>query len=67
MHLPGDAARQLHSSVESRIDWYLESATLAFNLSVGATMRERGCSREEAVAWLDQVYRRRFEEKLHGR
>ncbi|MBX3167342.1 MAG: hypothetical protein KF760_08015 [Candidatus Eremiobacteraeota bacterium] len=67
MHLPGDAARQLDSSVESRINWYFEAATLAFELSVRATMQERGCSQEEAVAWLDQVYRRRFEEKLRGR
>ncbi len=67
MHLPGDAARQRDSSVENRINWYFESANLAFELSLRATMQERGCSKEEAIQWLDQVYRRRFEEKLRGR
>lgn len=67
MHLPGDAARNAHTTVESRLDWYFASATAAFELAVSATMRERGCSREEAVAFLDSAWRRRWERKWDGR
>ena len=67
MHLPGDSKRQAGSSVEARLDWYFEAATVAFEMAVGATMRERDCSRAEAIAWLDEVKRRRADEKLRGR
>ena len=67
MHLPGDSARQVDSSVESRLDWYFQSATLAFEMAVDAMMRERNCPREEAIRYLDEVWRRRAELRFRGR
>jgi len=67
MHLVGDSQRQAQSSVEARLDWYFEAATMAFEMAVGATMRERDCSREEAIRWLDGAWRRRSERKFRGR
>ena len=67
MHLPGDAERNRASTVESRIDCYFESATLAFELAVSATMRESSCSRMVAVLRLDAAWRRQSERKWRGR
>lgn len=63
MHLGDPRERQI-GTVADRLDWYFETATLAFEMAVVARIRQLGCDR--AAADLDRAWRK-LDESRGGR
>jgi len=65
MHLGDPRERQI-GTVTDRLDWYFETATLAFEMAVEARMRQLGCDRAAAILDLDRTWRK-LDETRRGR